>query len=125
MPTVLMFARIGSRHFAHLYISGLPRLRLGLVRGLLDLPFEGRRHDRAVGATREDVPAPTAGPHPGRRPADRDRGTPRAHVSVLQALLDLLHPAADPHTVSGPDRPTLPDFRVRRAMEDLKRIEGR
>src|SRR5438034_11847719 len=103
MPTVLRFARIASSHFSHLYSPGLPRLRPGLVRGLLYLPFEGRRHERAVGATREDVPAPTAGPHPGRRPTHRDRGTPRAHVSVLQALLDLLHPAADPHTVSGPE----------------------
>src|SRR5438046_9701275 len=115
MPTVLMFARIGSRHFAHLYISGLPRLRLGLVRGLLDLPFEGRRHDRAVGAAREDVSAAAAGPHPGRQPTHRDRGTPRAHVSVLQALLDLLDPAADPHTVSAPapgDNADLPRPRV-------------
>src|SRR5256885_17142509 len=103
MPTVLIFARIGSRHFAHLYISGLPRLRLRLLRGLLDLPFEGRRHDRAVGAAREDVLAPAAGPHPGRRPAHRDRGAPRAHVSVLKAFPELLHPAGYRQTVPGPD----------------------
>src|SRR6267143_1871521 len=103
MPTVLMFARIGSRHFAHLYISGLLRLRLRLVRGLLDLSFEGRRHDRTVRAAREHVAAPAAGPDTGRRTADGDGGTPRAHVPVLQSFLDLLHPAADSHTVSGPE----------------------
>src|SRR5205807_9541436 len=96
-------ARLVARHFAHMYISGIPRNRLTILRGHLDTPFEGSRHDRAVAAPREDVPAPAAGPHPGRRPAHRDRRTPRAHVSVLQALLDLLHPAADPHTVSGPE----------------------
>src|SRR3989442_5640092 len=103
MPTVLMLARIGSRHFAHLYISGLLRLRFGLVRGLLDFSFEGRRHDRAIGAPREHVPAPAARPHTRRRSADGDRGAPRADVPVLQSFLDLLHPAADPHTVPGPE----------------------
>src|SRR2546428_411915 len=52
-----MFARIGSRHFAHLYTSGLLRLRFRLRRGLRDLPLERRGHDRPVGAAREDVAA--------------------------------------------------------------------
>src|SRR2546428_15700 len=68
-----MFARIGSRHFAHLYMSGLLRLRFRLRRGLRDLPLERRGHDRPVGAAREDVAASAARPDPARSPADRYR----------------------------------------------------
>src|SRR6266567_8066883 len=96
-----MFARIGSRHFAHLYISGFSRLRLGLLRRLRDLAFEGYRHDRTVGAPREDVAAATAFPHAARAPEDRDRRATRARVPMLQAFLDLLNATADPHSIAG------------------------
>src|SRR2546428_13452576 len=98
-----MFARIGSRHFAHLYMSGLLRLRFRLRRGLRDLPLERRRHDRPVGAAREDVAASAAPPDPARSPADRDRGPSRTRVPPFQAFLDLLYPAANAYAVAGPE----------------------
>src|SRR6266705_1908689 len=119
-----MFARIGSRHFAHLYMSGLLRLRFRLRRGLRYLPLERGRHDRPVRPTGEDVAASAARPDARRFPTDRDRGAPWTRVPPFQTLLDLLHSAADSHSVAGPKRPTMPAFRVRRAMEDLRRIEG-
>src|SRR2546427_12984379 len=102
MPTVLMFARIGSRHFAHLYISGLLRLRLGLVRRL-DLPLEGRRHDRAVGPSREHVPATAACPYTGRRSPHGDRGAPPSEGTLIHGLIDLLNPAANEHAIPWPE----------------------
>src|SRR5467141_1046487 len=98
-----MFARIGSRHFAHLYISGLPRFRLGLLLGLRDFTLERGCHDRAVGASREDVPASAALPDAGRLPADGDGRTPGALVSELETSLDLLHAAANPDSIAGPE----------------------
>src|SRR5438034_11596399 len=94
-----MFARIGSRHFAHLYMSGLLRLRFRLRRGLRDLPLERGRHDRPVGPAGEDVAASAARPDARRLPADRDRGAPRTCVPPFQALLDFLDSAADSPSV--------------------------
>src|SRR5438552_2219500 len=96
-----MFARIGSRHFAHLYISGLFHLRLGLLRGLHELAFEGGRDDWTVRAPREDVAAAPALPHAGRAPVNGDRCAAGALVPVLQALLDFLDTSADPHSIAG------------------------
>src|SRR2546425_13123149 len=96
-----MFARIGSRHFAHLYMSGLLRLRFRLRRRLRDLALKRGRHDRPVGPAGEDVAAPAARPDAGRFPTDRDRGAPRTRVPSLQALLDFLDSPADSPTVAG------------------------
>src|SRR5688572_30203057 len=96
-----MFARIGSRHFAHLYISRLLRLRLGLRFCRLELALERRRHDGAICAAREDVPATTAGPHTSGIAAHRDRCAPRALVTPTETFLNLLDPAPDPNTVPG------------------------
>src|SRR5947208_16225624 len=96
-----MFARIGSRHFAHLYISGLFRLRLGLRGRLDDLPLERRRHDRPIRAAGEDIAASAALPDARRFPTDRDRGASRTRVPPFQALLDFLDAPADSHTVPG------------------------
>src|SRR5438094_8039341 len=85
-----MFARIGSRHFAHLYMSGLLRLRFRLRRGLRDLPLERGRHDRPVRPAGEDVAASAARPDARRFPTDRDRGAPWTRVSPCQALLCFL-----------------------------------
>src|SRR5439155_1135035 len=46
-----MLARIGSRHLAHLYISGGLRFRLGLFARFFDFPFERRRHDGVIRAS--------------------------------------------------------------------------
>src|SRR3989442_13988054 len=97
-----MFARMGSRHFAHLYISGLLRLRFGLRGGLGDLPLERGGHDRPVGAAREDIAASAARPDPARLPTDRVRGASRTRVSPFQAFLDLLLSAAIAFDGSGP-----------------------
>src|SRR2546428_13610045 len=96
-----MFARIGSRHFAHLYMSGRLRLRFRLRRGLRDLPLERRGHDRPVGAAREDVAASAARPDPARSPAGEDRGAARTRVPPFQAFRDLLHPAAYAYALAG------------------------
>src|SRR5207245_2513106 len=96
-----MFARIGSRHFAHLYISGLLRLRFGLRRRLRDLALERGRHNRPIGPAGEDVAASAARPDARRFPTDRDRGAPRTRVPPFQALLDFLDAAADSHTIEG------------------------
>src|SRR6058998_1420577 len=96
-----MFARIGSRHFAHLYILGFLRLRFRLRRRLRDLPLEGGRHDRPVGPAGEDVAASTARPDARRFPADRDRGAPWTRVPPFQALLDFLDSATDSRPVAG------------------------
>jgi len=95
-----MFARMGSRHFAHLYISGLFRLRLGFLNSLGDLAFERRRDDRTVRASREDVTAAPALPHAGGTTQNGDRRAPRACVPVLQAFLDFLDPSADAHSIA-------------------------
>ena len=91
---------MGSRHFAHLYISGLFRLRLGFLNSLGDLAFERRRDDRTVRASREDVTAAPALPHAGGTTQNGDRRAPRACVPVLQAFLDFLDPAADAHSIA-------------------------
>src|SRR5438445_11933150 len=96
-----MFARIGSRHFAHLYMSGLLRLRFRLRRGLRDLPLERGRHDRPVRPAGEDVAASAARPDARRFPADRDHGAPWTRVPPFQALLDFLDAAADWQRVAG------------------------
>src|SRR2546421_6902848 len=96
-----MFARIGSRHFAHLYMSGLLRLRLRLRRRLRDLALERSRHDRPVGPAGEDVAASAARPDARRFPTDRDRGAPRTCVPPFQALLDFLDSATDSHPVAA------------------------
>ena len=92
---------MGSRHFAHLYISGLFRLRFGFLSGLGDLAFERRRDDRTVCASREDVTAAPAFPHAGRTTVNGDRSASRARVPVLQAFLDFLDPSADTHSIAG------------------------
>src|SRR2546426_10185688 len=96
-----MFARIGSRHFAHLYMSRFLRLRFRLRRGLRALPLERGRHDRPVRPAGEDVAASAARPDARRFPTDRDRGAPWTRVPPLQALLDFLDAAADSHPVAG------------------------
>src|SRR5713226_10647824 len=96
-----MLARIGSRHFAHLYMSGLLPLRLGLRGRLGDLALERGRHDGPIRAAREDITTPVALPDGGRFPMDRDREAPRTGVLLFQALLDFLDPAADSHPIAG------------------------
>src|SRR2546428_7448700 len=98
-----MFARIGSRHFAHLYMSGLLRLRFRLRRRLRDLPLERGRHDRPVGPAGEDVAASAVRPDARRFPADLDRRAPRTRVPPFQALFDFLDPADDSDAVAGAD----------------------
>src|SRR2546426_7854427 len=105
IPTVLMFARIGSSHFAHLYMSGLLLLRFGLRRRLRDLPLERGRHDRPIRPAGEDIAASAARPDARRFPTDRDRGAPRTRVPPFKALLDFLDAAADSHAVAGAETP--------------------
>src|SRR6266542_1048344 len=95
-----MFVRIGSRHFAHLYTSGLLGLRLGFFDGLHEFPLEGRRHDGTVRAPREDVPASTALPDAARLPVDGYGLAARTGVLRSAAFLDLLDAPADPHPVA-------------------------
>src|SRR3989442_13929464 len=114
-----MFARMGSRHFAHLYISGLFRLRFGFLSGLGDLAFERRRDDRTVCASREDVTAAPAFPHAGRTTANGDRGASRARVRGLLASSTSLARRPIRPPLRGPNQPTMPPFSLARAPEDL------
>src|SRR5437879_1474085 len=103
MPTVLMFVRIGSRHFAHLYTSGLLALRLGLLGRSFEFPLERGRDDRTIGASSEDVAATVTLPDAARLAVDRHGQAPRARMFAAKAFFDLLHAAADSPTVAGPE----------------------